>query len=158
MRCESSETEISWNWKLCKHEKRSSIMSKSRETIFCLSKYLSELVVSVVVLAVAGARQETRSISFCKTTNARQKLYAPGLLEPTFAQILRRRLIVANKDSAARSRAMQLMENPANRRFSKWINRRALFTTKSAICKIILLSNCDMNLYTAFFGKIILKF
>lgn len=81
-----------------------------------MPKYLSKFVVFVVVLLVAGATRN--SPDFVRQNNERAaetlcaRLYE---LEPTFAQILRRRSIVANKDYVARSRVMQLIENYAKR-------------------------------------------
>jgi len=61
MRCESSETEISWNWKSCKREKRSSVMlAETRE--YFLSKYLSKFSSSLPCCPCSCRlhRQETR--------------------------------------------------------------------------------------------------
>lgn len=79
-----------------------------------MPKYLSKFVVSVVVLVVTGATRNSPDFVLQNNERAAETLCA-GLyeLEPTYAQILRRRSIVANKDYVARSRLMQLIENSA---------------------------------------------
>lgn len=101
-RCTCTAMKVPLNWKSCKREGRDNIMPKNceREERLFPPKYLSKFLVFVVVLL---ARQETRPISQnneCAAETLCARFYE---LEPTFAQILRRRSIVANKDYVARS-------------------------------------------------------
>jgi len=93
-----------------------------------LPKYLSKLVVLAITAATRNSSDFTLQNDERTAKTLCARLYE---LEPTFAEILRRRPIVANKDCVRSLEAMQLMENVAETAFRK-VNQLAL-SAKSAI-------------------------